>query len=96
MICRITSNLRRKIVTFFPRWKNVVRLKFEEHIRSESLSHIMRLTPLFWSISKIYKNTDLVIIPSGMTMDDSEQSGEGSSSSENESATQGSLDDLSD
>jgi hypothetical protein len=43
-----------------------------------------------------YKNADLVIIPSGMARDDSEQSGEGASSSENESATEGSKDELSD
>jgi hypothetical protein len=44
----------------------------------------------------IYKNTDLVIIPTGMTREDSEQSDQGASSSENESVTERSLDELSD
>jgi hypothetical protein len=43
-----------------------------------------------------YKNNDLVIVPSGMTRENSEEISEGASSSKTESATEGSLDELSD
>jgi hypothetical protein len=69
-------------------------LKFEEHIKP--LHEIYASVLEYLKDLQEYKNTDLVIIPSGMTRDNSEQSGEGASSSENESATEGSLDLLSD
>jgi hypothetical protein len=74
------------IFLHFSLWKYGVSPKFEEHIRSESSHHI--IPPTF--------NAGRVIIPRGMTRDDSEQSGEGASFSENEIVTEGSLDKLSD
>jgi hypothetical protein len=94
-IYRITSNLRSTFFTFFPVEKMGCILNSRNTF---GVSH--QATSWDWCLCfrvfQRHRKTDLVmIIPSGMTRDNSEQSGEGASSSENESATERSLDELS-